>query len=84
MSITSKEAVNFYKEASKKLSEMILDLSDLQDQADSISKALNDNFDPAGAMQESLEKLAIALAWTVSYGSSYEEDANKNANKKEN
>lgn len=80
MNITSKEVANFYKAASKKIAEMILDLNDLQAQADFKSRALSDEADPAFAMQESLEKLAIALAWTVSYGSSYEEDANKKEN----
>ena len=83
MNITSKEVANFYKEASKKLAEMVLDLNDLQAQADCNSRSLSDDAEPAFAMQESIEKLAVALAWSVSYGLSYEKDTNKKENKQQ-
>ena len=71
------ETAEFYKESSKKIAEIVLDLRDIQMRAEHLSNVNNDNGDPGCAIEDAITKLAEALAWTVSYSSSYEEDAQK-------
>lgn len=75
MTYTAQDAAADYSELIPHLAKAISQIAEIKNRCQFISDQMKDNNDPAFELSEALEKLGVALASAVLYGSEYADDA---------
>lgn len=75
MTYTAQDAAADYSEIIPRLAKALSQIAEIKNRCQFISDQMKDNDDPAFELSEALEKLGIALASAVIYGSEYADDA---------